>query len=155
MAEAGGGRSGSGPARPPEWWRGRGGGEVPGGTGRSRGKRRLPRGAGSRREETSPGQRARQDPGRPGRACGTKTRRESQGRRCSRLPRGESALPCLASQIALVSCQRRPPGATSSKCPPIPWVTEAFATEPGSRPRPAAGPAWDSLLAINGQRPLV
>lgn len=151
MAEAGGGRSGSGPARPPEW--GRDGEEA-----RSREGLGGAEGRGSSREGRGADVR-RRVPGR-GRGRIRGGPEEPAGRRPDESPRAGVSPACpgakvpspAASPPELRSCQRRPPGATSSKCPPIPWITEAFAKGPGSRPRPVAGPARDSPPAINWQR---
>lgn len=93
MAEAGGGSSGSRPAGPPGWGEGYGGRKVPRGTGWIPGTPRLPRWAGSRREESSSRQRAP-----AGSRKAAKSRRNQDpsrilGPASAGLPRGKSALP--------------------------------------------------------------
>lgn len=101
----------------------------------------LPRGVGSGREEIGPGRRARQDRGGLEEPAG---QRPEQSLRASVSPaRPGTKVPCPASPPELRPCQRCPFGATS-KCPPISWVTEAFAKGSELRLRPAAGSARDS-----------
>lgn len=119
-----------------------GGGEVPGGTGWSPGTPRLPRGAGSRREERGPARRARAGSRRAEESWRAKTRRGSRGQR----PRACSGakVPC---QLASRRVPRSPPPSLQppAGCPQAPRVTEALADGSGSRRRrPAASGSRDS-----------
>lgn len=101
----------------------------------------LPRGAGSGREEIGPGRRARQERGGLEEPAG---QRPDRSLRASVSPaRPGARLPCPAPPPERRPCRRCPFGATS-KCPPIPWVTDAFAAGSESRLRPAARSARDS-----------
>lgn len=151
MAEAGGGGSGSGPARPPGLGgevgeRDGEGGEVPGGAGRNRGQRRLPRGQGADVRRRVPGGGRGQDRGRPERAGGTRTRRESRAGDSPACPGAKAPRPASPPELRL--CQRRSPGATSCEDPRVLWVTEALAEGPGRRP--AAGTAREYPRPLTG-----
>lgn len=139
MAEAGGGSSGSCPAGPPGCGKGVEGGEVPGGTGWSPGAPRLPEGAGSRREESGPRQRAREGSRRAEKSRWDEDPSRVPGLGSSGLPRGKSGLPVRLQCDTYVPAAL--PAITDKVCP---QVTEALSEGSGSRRGPAARRSWDS-----------